>query len=169
VQRANIEEDPAYQQIIPYCMIRDTKGRFLIVRRKEGGEKRLAGKYSMGIGGHINPHDDGEGRRWNMPTMFWNCALRELKEELGGDFNINTRAMPLGWVKDDTNEVGSVHAGYVILVQLIGDVPDEVESDELAGGFRRLNLLPDTVTDNMESWSRHLLDQKHRLLELEIA
>ena len=55
--RDDAEEDPSHKQIIPYALFH-CQGRFLhYVRGGKGGEKRLADKGSLGIGGHINSED----------------------------------------------------------------------------------------------------------------
>src|SRR5256712_12651972 len=58
--RASAEEDPSLKQIIPYLIVRHRGRLFLVQRSTEGGETRLHGKYSIGVGGHTNP-SDGEG------------------------------------------------------------------------------------------------------------
>src|SRR6056297_4102464 len=51
------EDDPSFKQIIPYAIFRH-EDRFLhYVRGGKSGEKRLAAKGSIGIGGHINDTD----------------------------------------------------------------------------------------------------------------
>src|SRR2546426_10356087 len=52
--RASMEEDPSFKQIIPYLIVRHRGRLFLVQRSTEGGETRLHGKYSIGVGGHIN-------------------------------------------------------------------------------------------------------------------
>src|SRR2546428_14013134 len=52
--RASMEEDPSFKQIIPYVIVRHRGRLFLVQRSTEGGETRLHGKYSIGVGGHIN-------------------------------------------------------------------------------------------------------------------
>src|SRR2546428_6911151 len=55
--RAGVEEDPSFKQIIPYLLVRHRGRLFLVQRSTEGGETRLHGKYSIGVGGHINRGD----------------------------------------------------------------------------------------------------------------
>src|SRR2546425_13221371 len=55
--RAGVEEDASFKQIIPYLIVRHRGRLFLVQRSTEGGETRLHGKYSIGVGGHINPGD----------------------------------------------------------------------------------------------------------------
>ena len=55
--RAEVEEDPGYQQVIPYVVFRHGD-RYLLTRRlRASTEKRLRQQYSLGVGGHINPGD----------------------------------------------------------------------------------------------------------------
>src|SRR2546428_12219127 len=49
--RASAEEDPSFKQIIPYLIVRHRGRLFLVQRSTEGGETRLFGKYSIGVGG----------------------------------------------------------------------------------------------------------------------
>src|SRR2546427_4908447 len=58
--RASVEEDPSFKQIIPYLIVRHRGRLFLVQRSTEGGETRLHGKYSIGVGGHIK-RGDAEG------------------------------------------------------------------------------------------------------------
>src|SRR2546428_6358723 len=60
--RASVEEDPSFKQIIPYLIVRHRGRLFLVQRSTEGGETRLHGKYSIGVGGHINRGDRGRAQ-----------------------------------------------------------------------------------------------------------
>src|SRR6056297_968979 len=56
--RSDVEQDPSWLQLIPYCLLIDDASRVFCYRRhKDGGESRLHEKCSVGIGGHINPQD----------------------------------------------------------------------------------------------------------------
>lgn len=72
-----VETDPRFKQIIPYLIyVRD--GKILTyLKTKQSSESRLHGKWSIGIGGHINPAD-GKGIR-----AVFTAAKRESKEEIG--------------------------------------------------------------------------------------
>src|SRR3989344_7425332 len=50
--RDQVEEDPRWQQIIPYLVF-ETGGKvFVMKRRGDHTDKRLASMYSLGVGGH---------------------------------------------------------------------------------------------------------------------
>src|SRR4029077_12915522 len=49
--RADIEEDPTYQQIIPYVVFHHGDKYFLTHRLRASAERRLRRQYSLGVGG----------------------------------------------------------------------------------------------------------------------
>src|SRR4029077_17264147 len=55
--RAEVEDDPNFQQITPYFLFLPVRPYFLTHRLRASSEKRLRKQYSLGIGGHINPGD----------------------------------------------------------------------------------------------------------------
>src|SRR3970040_1982991 len=50
-RRGDVEEDPSLKQVIPYLIIRHRERIFLFQRSTKGGEERLHGLYSIGVGG----------------------------------------------------------------------------------------------------------------------
>ena len=57
--RAEMELDPRFKQIIPYLVLRDGDRYFLMRRTRAGVDQRLHDRWSIGVGGHLNPGDDG--------------------------------------------------------------------------------------------------------------
>ncbi len=148
--RSQVENDPSLKQIIPYLVVRWKDRVFLFQRTAAGGEARLRGLFSIGVGGHINRADVAGAR-----DVVEAGLRRELEEELvieGG-----WRARLVGVLNDDGNAVGRVHFGLVYVVEV--DSPDVAvrESDTLTG---RMASLEDVlaVRDRMETWSRLILD-----------
>ena len=74
--RAEMEQDPQFKQIIPYLVLRDGDRYFLMRRTRAGGDVRLHDRWSIGVGGHLNPGDDG----------LSGGLQREWREELVADF-----------------------------------------------------------------------------------
>ena len=74
--RERMERDPTFKQVIPYVVLRDEERYFLMQRTSAGGDARLHGRYSIGVGGHLNPGDDG----------LLGGLQREWHEELGAAF-----------------------------------------------------------------------------------
>jgi predicted NUDIX family phosphoesterase len=117
MRRADAEVDPRFKQIIPYAIFTH-EGRILsYVRAGKGGEKRLASKRSIGIGGHMND-TDSQGREFDL-RAYHQALQRELTEELHIDCRYRQTAVAL--LNDDSTEVGRVHLGVVHVFQCEGD------------------------------------------------
>ena len=151
--RDKAEDDPSYKQIIPYAIFR-FEDRFLhYVRGGKSGEKRLASKGSIGIGGHINDVDYAAA---SLDRDTYTVGVeREVDEELNIE-GTHTQEI-LGLINDDSNEVGRVHLGVVHLFTLESDHvtagEDTIESLE----FLTLEELQGR-RDQLETWSQICVD-----------
>ena len=155
--RSRVESDEHYKQIIPYVVLRCNNRFFTYCR--EGSEDRLSGKYSIGIGGHLNLRDY-QGVLADVPM---NGAKREFWEEVYLEDRTISHHM---WVEssfstrpyflyDPTDFVGQVHFGIVYIMNLSQVVADGIRLKEegynpewkTAGELRDLG-------DQLEGWSR---------------
>jgi predicted NUDIX family phosphoesterase len=126
-----MEEDNRFRQIIPYVVIRRGSEFLTYVRAVTGGENRLHGRMSLGIGGHIEFSDarNCHGIRksaggLNLSDIIEYAMCREVEEELGSGVMMNLCLRRfVGLLIDNSDEVGQVHLGYVLLF----DVPDHWE------------------------------------------
>jgi predicted NUDIX family phosphoesterase len=153
VERPWAERQPSVKQVIPYNVIR-CEGKILLVRRLAGGgEARLADKYSIGIGGHVNPVDRAEGE-----SVLDAGTRREIEEEL--DVRGSYTVQRIGLINDDTNAVGAVHVGLVQVVDVTGTVAIR-ETDRLEGRLVSVEDLRALVARgaNLETWSRLLIER----------
>lgn len=110
--RGEVEEDLTYRQIIPYQVIVQNQRNILVdsdsivfvfQRTKKQGETRLHGKWSIGIGGHVNVNDFIFISR----DFILNTSMnRELNEETPAIVN---RRELVAIIKSDANPVDSVH------------------------------------------------------------
>jgi predicted NUDIX family phosphoesterase len=139
--RAEMERDPSFKQIIPYLVLRDGERFFLMQRTTAGGDARLHGLYSIGVGGHLNPGDGG----------LLGGLVREWHEELVADFLPDFRLVAL--LNDDTTPVGAVHLGAVYVADVGGRPVAIRETDKLSGGFADPVEVA-AVVERMETWSR---------------
>ena len=138
------EESPEYRQIIPYVAIVRGDEVFATRRLNKGGESRLHGLMSLGVGGHINEIDSKDAD-WLM-----NCLRREIEEEVDiADFGTLTLR---GLVNDNGNDVGSVHLGFFFTLTTTGGVTVR-ETEKLTGGFEPIATLPEQL-HAMETWSQ---------------
>ena len=139
--RALMEHDPAFKQVIPYLVLRDGERFFLMRRTAAGGDARLHGRYSIGVGGHLNPGDGG----------LLGGLRREWAEEVVADFVPEFRLVAL--LNDDTTDVGAVHLGAVYVADAAGRPVTIRETDKLSGSFVDPPEVA-AVMDGMETWSR---------------
>jgi predicted NUDIX family phosphoesterase len=148
--RAEVEDDPAYQQIIPYVVFHHRDRYFLTHRLRASAERRLRKQFSLGIGGHINPGDLKGG------DPIQDGLRREWEEEVIYDGRFD--ATLLGLLNDDSSPVSKVHLGVVFLVE--GDRPAIAirETDKLAGELLTLNEMRIYYL-GMESWSQIVYDR----------
>jgi predicted NUDIX family phosphoesterase len=149
LERPLAEEDPTHKQLIPYVIVRDADAVFLMHRTDAGGDPRLHGKASIGVGGHLNPVDEGE-------DALLAGLRREWSEELDADWEPEFRL--LGFLNDDSNPVGSVHLGVVFEVEAAGRPVDIREHEKLTGGFADADALA-ASRDRFETWSRLVVDE----------
>ena len=143
--RAEVEDDPAYQQIIPYVVFRHRDRYLLTHRLRASSERRLRKQYSLGVGGHINPGDLHAG------DPLQDGLKREWEEEVVYDGHFEARL--LGFLNEESSPVSRVHLGAVFVVD--GDSPDIRirETDKLAGELLTLDEMRMYFLE-MESWSQ---------------
>ncbi len=161
VEREYAERNSALKQIIPYTLVVHDERIFMVRRLPTGGEKRLFGKRSIGMGGHMNPEDDAGGR----DELVARCARRELAEELIIESAFDIR--PAGVINDDANPVGSVHFGLVQVAQLKEPRIAVRETETLVGSFvpiAEAKAMLDDPEANLETWSSLILEQIDRVL-----
>ncbi|MFZ4764648.1 MAG: NUDIX domain-containing protein [Roseimicrobium sp.] len=146
--RGPAEADPSHKQIIPYAIFRHNDRYLVYTRGGKSGEKRLVAKQSIGIGGHINPHDEREDSL--AETTYLNGVEREIQEEL--TIYGKHKQKIIGLINDDSNEVGQVHLGVVHLFELQSD---EVSSNEDAIQDIEFLTLDElwARTEQLETWS----------------
>ena len=151
LDRAAAEEDPTHKQIIPYCIFKCGDRVLHYTRGKSGGEDRLHAKISIGVGGHINPVDMGEGRKG--AAAYYAAVQREIDEELEISCDYTMRIV--GLLNDDSNPVGQVHLGVVHLVELESDEVVSREDALTDLSWATISELHGGLFDRLETWSAH--------------
>jgi predicted NUDIX family phosphoesterase len=143
--RTEVEEDPTWKQVIPYLLLRDGERIFLMKRTRAGADARLHDRYSIGVGGHVNPED----------ADVMGGLRREWAEELEADFTPDFT--PIGLLNDDETSVGAVHLGLVFSADAQGRPVRVRETDKLSGEFATPAEVA-SVADRMETWSSLLFE-----------
>lgn len=147
--RDAMERDPGHKQIIPYLVLRDGARYFLMRRTRAGGDVRLHDRWSIGVGGHLNPGD----------ADVFGGLRREWHEELIADFEPVFE--PVALLNDDTTDVGAVHLGVVCMADAAGRPVSVRETDKLEGTFAPPEDVA-AVADRLESWSRLIFEASGR-------
>lgn len=152
IDRTYAENAGEYKQIIPYAVLLNGSQIFLTQRLKAQTEKRLHGRCSIGLGGHINPSEE----------IAKHCILegmrRELYEEVGlEDIVIGECA---GVINDMSTEVSNYHIGLVYFLR----VPEAIrvkEVNKMTGEWIMLEKLS-TYYNMLESWSQIVWDARDK-------
>lgn len=163
-RRGDVEEDPTLLQPIPYIVVmREGDGVrevFTYTRLAGGGERRLHGKISIGVGGHMNRLFDHSA----LADVVAEEAGRELEEELdfrdaAGEPVSPSAPRMIGLINDDSGDVQRVHLGLLARVDVPREWQVEVrETDGLEGSWRPLSELEsEQLRGRLEEWSVHAL------------
>lgn len=146
--RSHAEGDPRFKQLVAYVVLRWEGRLFHYLRSDRAGEKRLARRRSLGLGGHLNADDWKGGEGWDSLARG---IARELSEEVELDLVPETHYV--GVIDDDTEPVSRVHLGVVALADL--ESPRVTLSDTTLSDARFSE--PGEILAELESfegWSR---------------
>lgn len=178
--RAEMEHNPDYKQLIPYCIFRHrteegTVRVFAYTRGRGQGEERLRCKRSIGVGGHISltdaysaaaaceePTPQGGGRVFPADALAGRLSGYEegMRRELAEEVYIGTAYTQrcVGLINDDLTDVGRVHLGVVHLFELEQPIVEPREPELLGAAFISLAELA-AERAQLESWSQICLDR----------
>ena len=117
-------------------------------RLKKGGEQRLHGLLSLGVGGHINPVDEAEG------SALTAGLRREVDEEVA--WSAPSRSRP--WASSTTTATrwGASTSASSSAWRRRATVTVR-ETEKLSGSFMPIAALP-ALRDKMEGWSQIALE-----------
>lgn len=172
--RSYIEGDANFLQVIPYGVIRDPWCNILGYNRAaSAGEQRLAGRFSIGFGGHVEIKD------WRPDLTLPNALALTLEREIAEEVELTwcdrdaqelyrpevaILDAPIAIVLDPTTDVGRCHLGVVYQIDIARsygwDTADLVsESNEPDQVVAPRWLTPDEAMEeaNPEDWTRLLL------------
>ena len=160
-RRGDMEEDMSYLQPIPYTVIKQGDKYFTYTRLEGGGESRLHGKSSIGVGGHQNSVEYA----WNFEHLLAVNNSRELEEEVfiyqeNGEeidyhYDLAKDSVITGLMYNQKTEVDSVHIGVLNVVNVPeGWTVEPKETDTLEGKF----LTKEEIQElDLENWTASAL------------
>ena len=160
-RRGDMEEDMTYLQPIPYTVIKQGDKYFTYTRLEGGGESRLYGKSSIGIGGHMNHIEDA----WNFEHLLAVNNSRELEEEVfirdeNGEeidyhYDLAKDSVITGLMYNQKTEVDSLHLGVLNIISIPEDwTVEPKETDTLEGKF----LTKEEIQElDLENWTASAL------------
>ena len=153
-KRNELEEDPSFKQIIPYAIISYKESFYLFKRTSKQTEIRLHNKFSLGVGGHMNPSNSMESKEQYL--------IDELKRELFEEVKLLNGCLIediefIGFINDDTISVGSVHIGLLYNIRVSNKDVYINETDKMtADWIEKPNLAE--FYERMETWTKITFD-----------
>ena len=164
LRRSELEEDPSFKQIIPYAIIsnkepersgvRQRQSFYLFRRTSKQTEKRLHNKFSLGVGGHMNPDNSMEPKEQYL--------IDELKRELYEEVKLLNGCLIeeiefIGFINDDTISVGSVHIGLLYNIHVSNKEVYINETDKMTADWIDKSNLAEFY-EGMETWTKITFD-----------
>ena len=156
LQRADAERSTDWVQPIPCAFIRDSYGRYCVLRRvKIGTRSDLSQKASLIVGGHL---DESDGHTTFREMLLANLS-RELDEEVG---LTDSHPSPVGVIVDNSSILASRHIAFVYEVtasRIVPQAPEEFSNrSRLTGQFLSASeLMP--LRGQFDPWSRLLFEE----------
>jgi predicted NUDIX family phosphoesterase len=156
--RSLAEVEETYKQLVCYVVLIYGCEIFHYQRSPRGGETRLAGLRSIGVGGHVNL---GDGDQLSGRSTLVRGIRRELTEEV--KLPVEPAIDLIGVINDDSNEVGRVHLGIVATAHISSRSVELRDSALIDGRFDPVETLIANQTE-FETWSRLCLPTFARLM-----
>ncbi|MBN2845537.1 MAG: phosphoesterase [Deltaproteobacteria bacterium] len=156
-RRSIVETDYQYKQLIPYIILSHDNTIFSYRRGKLLNEKRLAGNYSIGLGGHVSVNDVDL-----FEVSYHEAMLRELTEEV--EIRTNYTQTIVAMLNDDSNDVGRVHIGIIYFFDLKYPAVFPKEKSINEPEFISIPSLIKNV-ERYESWSKICIENIDKIIK----
>jgi predicted NUDIX family phosphoesterase len=150
--RADVEHNEAYLQPIVYLLLLNPVGQVWCYQRA-GGDARLDGRCSCGIGGHVDHGDQASDAAFDAEHTLQTALLREFTEEIQVTAADLQHLRLRGLIYEGLSAVGRVHLGVLYTALWQAAPPQPRAGEKLRGlGFMPLQAV---ATDlRFELWSR---------------
>jgi len=170
--RATCESDDSLLQLLPYIQLidRETRKVFGYFRAAGGGETKLFGKMSIGVGGHV---EDVPVSKDLLVKVLTEHAVREVVEEVDYKDPQSIRAqieaqleagVPMVYQPED--KVGKFHLGLMLSVMVDKILIGQLEHNVIERG-QWFDLPRPTLAegDFFEPWSLALIELTRQSME----
>lgn len=157
------EKSKTTRHPIPYTVLFDGCTREILLYRRGAkvGESRLSGNASCGFGGHVDVDADlinyciDDNNVFSAANAVSYTADKELTEELGVDLR-DYKTEIVGILRDDSNEVGEVHLGVIMVKFVDREKFTDTNEEELnfIGWVKIDDIKIDDSLLNLENWSK---------------
>lgn len=153
-QRAALEEDPDFRQVLPVSVFMHKDKIWAYERTPKGGETKLHGKVANLVGGHWDMADLVlEGGVINLKQSLSNAAAREIAEEVKLTSNVTKTTILDKVICADDVLVDRMHIAMVSVHELDGEGLDSAEDQLKTIGFKSPQELLDGDYQ-LETWAR---------------
>jgi len=183
MMRGDAEKNRDYKQLIPYSLIINAREKLIYLyqrstRDKDYPEKKLQGNYSIGVGGHVEDNNGFDMIGHILDILFSQLPegsddqvmftlYREIVEEVKISGQIG-EIKEIGYINDDSNEVGWKHLGIVFIVDTAATVVSPNDSESVSGKMvtlKELEAILAQAGDKVDPWTRILMPLVRKLLD----
>jgi predicted NUDIX family phosphoesterase len=147
IPRWKSDDNPEEVELIAYISFGNPDMLFTY-KRVKNGDARGNGKWSVGIGGHINPCDSKD--------LIYGSAIREIQEEVGVEVDL-CELEPQGFIRCKQSAFDLDHLGIHINVDF-GIATVEEEDKMYAIGMINTPALKELFYDQLENWTKIIID-----------
>lgn len=147
---------------IPYFAVVNEEGKILLYQRGKGvGESRLAGKHSIGFGGHVELSKDCLSVKYyttkSIKDSITSAQINESEEELEAEWIEDFHHLKV--IYDSTDEVGKVHLGVASFLLVKSATTNEEQLVDM-GFYSKVEIISmqESGIINLENWSLELLE-----------
>ena len=157
-RRGDLEVDISHKHPIPYALIINPAKKMVYAYQRASAkehahESRLHGKWSWGVGGHVEVPD---ARSENALRL---CLEREVQEEIHIQGNITSVSL-LGYL-NNSDPVGLVHFGLLYLIETDAEEVSPRDKEMKQGRLMTLSELEGICSSpecQVEGWSQIALE-----------
>ena len=156
MNRSDAEKDFNHKQLVVYVIIMYKNEVIRYSRGEETSLRDNLGKYSIGVGGHVDLKDQEIFHKGANAFAYacLQCIKREVLEETGINVNKNQKELTaIGFLNDDSVKQGLQHVALVLLLELSYREVYQTEKQVVKPHFIPVEKLADDF-DDYEYWSQ---------------